>query len=201
MATRLSTTKGRTRLPATERRAAIAAAAREVFCETGLRGARMRTIAERAGITEPLLYRHFSSREELFQVAVEEHFIGLLDDAAARAKALAADPDLDRGRRLTALNALYLQVMSDVAPLAAAALYEDTERGKALYQSAVRPRLRETATALYEATTGHGLPPGSENVVAVSLFGVHFGVALDAMLRGRQVQPDEMTRRITKLFA
>lgn len=175
-------------------------AAREVFCAAGLRGARMRAIAERAGVTEPLLYRHFASREELYQVAVEEHFTRLLDDTVAAARRVQSAPSGPRKSRIMALTRIYLDAMVAIAPLAAVALYEDRPRGSRLYQAVVRPRLREAAAALYQVSTGGELPVGAENLVAVSLFGVPFGVALDGMLRGRPVDLEDMAGRIARLF-
>jgi AcrR family transcriptional regulator len=183
-----------------ERRESIVVAARTVFTQTGQRGARMRTIAATAGVTEPTLYRHFGSRDELFQVAVEQHLTHLLDTAAARAEELAGEEHGDKTALIHTLSSVYLQVMSDIAPLAAVALYEDGTRGRAFYQSVVRPRLRTIASALYRATTGGPLPAGMENVVAVALFGVPFGVALDGMLRGRPVDLEAMSERIARLF-
>jgi AcrR family transcriptional regulator len=160
----------------------------------------MRTIAAAAGVTEPTLYRHFASRDELFQVAVEQHLTGLLDAAAARAEEHAAEEHRDTAELIHTLSSVYLQVMSDIAPLAAVALYEDGTRGRAFYQSVVRPRLRTIAAALYRATTGGPLPADMENVVAVALFGVPFGVALDGMLRGRAVDLEAMSERIARLY-
>jgi AcrR family transcriptional regulator len=188
------------RISATERRESIVVAARAVFTRSGQRGARMRTIAETAGVTEPTLYRHFGSRDELFQVAVEHHLTDLLDTAAARAEELAGQDHGDKTELIQTLSSVYLQVMSDIAPLAAVALYEDGTRGRAFYQTVVRPRLRTIASALYRATTGSALPAGMENVVAVALFGVPFGVALDGMLRGRPVDLEAMSGRIARLF-
>jgi AcrR family transcriptional regulator len=190
----------RRRISAVERREAIVVAARAVFIQFGQRGARMRTIAAKAGVTEPTLYRHFASRDELFRVAVESHLTDLLDAAAVEAEELAGVDHGDRAGLIHALSTLYLQVMNDIAPLAAVALYEDGTRGRVLYQSVVRPRLRTIAAALYRSTTGGPLPAGMENVVAVALFGVPFGVALDSMLRGRPVELETMSERIAKLF-
>lgn len=192
--------KNRRRISPEERRESIVVAARAVFTQTGQRGARMRAIAATAGVTEPTLYRHFGSRDELFRVAVEQHLTDLLDTAAARAEELAGEEHHDRTALIHTLSTVYLQVMSDIAPLAAVALYEDGTRGRVFYQSVVRPRLRTIAAALYRATTGGPLPAGMENVVAVALFGVPFGVALDSMLRGRPVDLEVMSERIAKLF-
>src|SRR5581483_9687224 len=51
----------RKRLSAEARRRLIIDAARDVFLENGEAGARLRDIADRAGITEAYLYRYFSS--------------------------------------------------------------------------------------------------------------------------------------------
>ncbi|MGH9036195.1 MAG: helix-turn-helix domain-containing protein [Acidimicrobiia bacterium] len=47
-------------------------AAREVFALRGFRGARTREIADRAGVSEALLYRHFGSKARLFEEAILE---------------------------------------------------------------------------------------------------------------------------------
>lgn len=55
-------------------RADLLHAARQVFGERGYAGARTREIAERANATEQMMYRHFRTKEELFQQSVFEPF-------------------------------------------------------------------------------------------------------------------------------
>ena len=47
------------RLPASERRAALVDAALRTFAEGSYGGATTAEIARKAGVTEPILYRHF----------------------------------------------------------------------------------------------------------------------------------------------
>ena len=54
------------RLPAAERRHALVAAALDVFSEGSYAGATTAQIAKRAGVTEPVLYRHFPSKRHLY---------------------------------------------------------------------------------------------------------------------------------------
>ena len=54
------------RLSAPERREAIVSAALRVFSEGSYAGATTAEIAREAGISEPLLYRHFGSKKELY---------------------------------------------------------------------------------------------------------------------------------------
>jgi len=47
-------------------------AAREVFATRGFRGARTKEIADKAGVSEALLYRHFGSKAGMFEEAILE---------------------------------------------------------------------------------------------------------------------------------
>jgi AcrR family transcriptional regulator len=61
-----------TRLPAAERRQAIVDAALLVFSEGSYRGTTTAEIAREAGVSEPILYRHFASKRDLYFAAIEE---------------------------------------------------------------------------------------------------------------------------------
>ncbi len=59
------------RLPAAERRQALVEAAVRVFSARGYAGATTAEIAREAGVSEPILYRHFRSKRELYLACVE----------------------------------------------------------------------------------------------------------------------------------
>jgi AcrR family transcriptional regulator len=59
------------RLPAGERREAIVRAALRVFTSTSYAGATTAEIAREAGVTEPVLYRHFASKRDLWLSCLE----------------------------------------------------------------------------------------------------------------------------------
>ena len=61
-----------TRLSAAERRSAIIEAALRVFSDGSYAGATTAEIAREAGVSEPLLYRHFSSKRELYFACLDE---------------------------------------------------------------------------------------------------------------------------------
>src|SRR5690606_202556 len=50
----------------------IVEAAKQVFLEKGMAGARMQDIADRAGINKALLHYYFRSKEKLFEIIFEE---------------------------------------------------------------------------------------------------------------------------------
>jgi AcrR family transcriptional regulator len=60
------------RLPAIERRQAVLEEACNVFSRASYRGATTAEIARAAGISEPILYRHFGSKRDLYLACLDE---------------------------------------------------------------------------------------------------------------------------------
>jgi len=82
-------TTARTRLTAGERRQAVLDTACGVFSRSSYRGATTAEIAREAGITEPILYRHFGSKRDLYLACLDEAWQSFRETAA---RALAEDP-------------------------------------------------------------------------------------------------------------
>ncbi|MFC0581376.1 TetR/AcrR family transcriptional regulator [Micrococcoides hystricis] len=57
---------GTPRLPRAERRESLLKAATESFVERGYDGTSMDSIAERGGVSKPVLYQHFDSKHDLY---------------------------------------------------------------------------------------------------------------------------------------
>jgi AcrR family transcriptional regulator len=68
-----------TRLPRQARRRQLLGAAQEVFVSQGYHAAAMDEIAERAGISKPVLYQHFPSKLELYLALLDESVEALID--------------------------------------------------------------------------------------------------------------------------
>ncbi|MEV3919994.1 TetR/AcrR family transcriptional regulator [Actinomadura coerulea] len=62
-----------TRLPRLARRKQLLGAAQEVFVAQGYHAAAMDEIAERAGVSKPVLYQHFPGKLELYLALLDEH--------------------------------------------------------------------------------------------------------------------------------
>jgi len=80
-----------TRLPAAERRRRLIETALRVFTEGSYRGTTTAEIARAAGVSEPILYRHFASKRDLYLAALD-HVWG--NARAAWETALAESPDV-----------------------------------------------------------------------------------------------------------
>ncbi|QCR54425.1 TetR/AcrR family transcriptional regulator [Brachybacterium sp. SGAir0954] len=69
------------RMPRRERRAQLLAIATEVFRARGYQGTSMDDIAAAAGVTKPVLYQHFTSKETLYKEVIDVLGASLLEVA------------------------------------------------------------------------------------------------------------------------
>lgn len=60
------------RLSAEERRASIITVAKRLFAHTGFHGVSIDDIVSEVGVSPAILYRHFESKEELYQAVLQE---------------------------------------------------------------------------------------------------------------------------------
>jgi AcrR family transcriptional regulator len=84
-------TAGRpTRLPRSARRKQLLAAAQQIFVAHGYHAAAMDEIAERAGVSKPVLYQHFPGKLELYLALLDTHCDAII---AKVRTAMLATPD------------------------------------------------------------------------------------------------------------
>jgi AcrR family transcriptional regulator len=98
----------RPRLPRPARRTQLLGAAREVFVANGYHCAAMDDIAERAGVSKPVLYQHFPGKLDLYLALLDQHGDELV--AAVRA-ALASTTD--NKQRVAATIAAYFAFVDE----------------------------------------------------------------------------------------
>ncbi|MBD8043103.1 TetR family transcriptional regulator [Arthrobacter sp. Sa2BUA2] len=85
---RITAARSRPRMTGTQRRAQLIGVARSLFALRGLEGATIEDIAAGAGVSKPVVYEHFGSKEALYTEVVNSEFDRLL---AAVTEALGAD--------------------------------------------------------------------------------------------------------------
>jgi AcrR family transcriptional regulator len=187
----------RKRLTAEARRDSILAAGRAVFLEQGLNGARTRTIAEQAGITEAVLYRHFESKEEIFEAAVLQPLRAQLDDLLERSRALLAGGD-ERPRLTMRLESLWLEQLQEIVPLLGPALFDDEVLGRQCYRDIVLPFLQRFQTAAVAAGL---LPAGQASVLVRAMFGTNLLLVLDRLQLGQGVDIPSLAGQLSDLYS
>ncbi|MER7213392.1 TetR/AcrR family transcriptional regulator [Streptosporangium sp. NPDC000239] len=92
-----------TRLPRLARRRQLLNAAQEVFVENGYHAAAMDEIAERAGVSKPVLYQHFPGKQELYLALLDLH----VDDMIARCRDALASTTDNKQRVQAAIGAFF----------------------------------------------------------------------------------------------
>jgi AcrR family transcriptional regulator len=92
------------RLPAAERRQAVLVTACRVFSRSSYRGATTAEIAAEAGVSEPILYRHFGSKRDLY--------LACLDEAWHRLRACGSGET--GGLRIRAISQAYMDATGPV---------------------------------------------------------------------------------------
>jgi AcrR family transcriptional regulator len=88
------------RLPRAERRVQLLDVSRGVFAERGFEAATLEEIAERAGVSRPIVYGHFGDKQRLFEAVVSAE-IARVEAAVGDALATPGEPRelLERGLR------------------------------------------------------------------------------------------------------
>ncbi|GLW07542.1 TetR family transcriptional regulator [Microtetraspora sp. NBRC 13810] len=92
-----------TRLPRMARRRQLLDAAQEVFVENGYHAAAMDEIAERAGVSKPVLYQHFPNKLGLYLALLDLH----VDDMVTRCREALASTTDNKQRVQAAIGAFF----------------------------------------------------------------------------------------------
>lgn len=169
------------RLSAEDRRESIVRAAAFVFAERGFAGANTLDIAKRAGISEALIYRHFESKEALYE-AVLEWLLHIQDERIG--KLFTRVPDT---RAYAVLLRSYLEnclAMRDGQPEAIsqrvvmASLASDGKYAGTIYRRALRKRRADVAVILKRAFAAGEISGEILDASNAFLFIEHIGTML-----------------------
>lgn len=179
-----------------EIRTALIDAAAEVFASEGYSGARVQTIAERAGLTTGAIYNRFSGKSELLLEALDRHTRALLDDLA-EAELGATD----------ILQTVGVALLDDESP-ASALLLESfmAARREDDIAERLRPRLadeRARLAKLVDAEKGEGVLSAELDTAAVVTFcqSVGLGMRMLSVIEADMPDPQAWQQVISTLLA
>src|SRR5919202_5903609 len=96
-------TRRTARLPRGARRLQLLRAAQDVFVAQGFHAAAMDDIADRAGVSKPVLYQHFPGKRELYLALLEQH----VDELTERVREAMSGTDDNRERVDGAVGAYF----------------------------------------------------------------------------------------------
>lgn len=155
------------RLPRRERRVQLLSSALEVFVAQGYHAAAMDDIADRAGVSKPVLYQHFPGKLELYLALLDSSCDEIIDNCRA---ALESTQD-NKQRVAAAIDAFYEYVDHDTG--AFRLVFESDLTNEPAVRDHVDRVTRECsemiAAVIREDT---GLPDAACRLLAVSLVGM-----------------------------
>jgi AcrR family transcriptional regulator len=170
----MAETTARRRLPRAERRRRIEDAASELIAANGYGATRLKDIAEAAGVTKQLLYRHFPSKKALHMALLVRHRDDLLAGLTAGMRGDA--PPEERLRR--AIDGWFAYV--EAHPYASAMLFRDTTGDPELqtFYAELQASARAANAALLRAEPDLDLPESEIELFAEFIRAGTVGLAM-----------------------
>lgn len=174
----------RRRLTAEARKSSILKAARRAFIETGdMSGTTIRVIADRAGISEGVIYRHFESKDQLFFEAVVEPLTEAVDKLVAATEVVDRDEPLTPERQIETMNGLYRQLIStleEILPLLGLVLFGDPKIARRFYRENFAVAMDRLGDAWGEVEVRYGIETDSHDISARGVMGMALLLALES---------------------
>ena len=182
------------RMPRSARRAQLLEAAQAAFVESGSHAAAMDDIADRAGVSKPVLYQHFPGKLELYLALLDKHSEGL--EQLVR-EALASTHD--NKERVYATIAAYFEFVSRDG--AAFRLIFESDLTN---ESAVRNRLDTVGLVCADAIAeviaeDTSLPEADASLLGMALSGMAQVSARHWLAQGSSIPQDEAARLVGSL--
>lgn len=172
------------RLTAEARKKSILQAARRAFTETGdMNGTTVRAIAERGGISEGVIYRHFESKDQLFIEAVVEPLREAVDKLVAASQVVDRDEPLTPERQVETMNGLYRQLIStldEILPLLGLVLFGDPKVARKFYRENFAVAMDRLAGAWREVEARYGFETEFPEISARAVMGMALILALES---------------------
>lgn len=160
------------RLTGDARRTSIIQAARVVFTAQGYSGARVKAIADEANTHEAIIYKHFSSKQELFEAAIVDPIDYYIHNHEHISPTLATEVTADDRRRLLKAAAIrYLKELYPILPLLSAALSRSENENSDFYSRRISPLI-----AYWAQWNRSSFPPGTRGAQMDSEFLIKIAV-------------------------
>jgi AcrR family transcriptional regulator len=182
------------RLPRTARRAQLLEAAQDVFAANGYHAAAMDEIAERAGVSKPVLYQHFPGKLELYMALLEMH----VDELIERVNDAMASTTDNKLRVHNAVSAYFDFV--DGESQAYRLVFESDLRGEPAVQTAIDRGTDACVRAITATITADaGLDEDRASLLAVGLVGISQVAARSWLASNRSMAKEDAVGLISTL--
>ncbi|MEV0454375.1 TetR/AcrR family transcriptional regulator [Catellatospora methionotrophica] len=183
-----------TRLPRSARRKQLLAAAQDVFVAQGYHSAAMDDIAERAGVSKPVLYQHFPGKLELYLALLDTH----CDAFAERIRSAMAATQDNKERVRGAMQA-YFDFVSHESEAYRLVFESDLRNDPAVAERVDRMERLSVEAITETIMSDTGVSRARAEVLAAGLCGAAQVSARWWLAGGRVIAQDEAEQLITTL--
>ncbi|WP_354642216.1 TetR/AcrR family transcriptional regulator [Kitasatospora camelliae] len=182
------------RLPRSARREQLLGAAQEVFVAQGYHSAAMDDIADRAGVSKPVLYQHFPGKLELYLALLDKHCDALVD---ATRDALSATTD--NKQRVAATMEAYFHYVSSESGAFRLVFESDLTNEPAVRERVERASDLSATLVSKVIAEDTDLPEAEAKLLAAGVCGLAQITARYWLSQGRDIPRDEAVRLVASL--
>jgi AcrR family transcriptional regulator len=188
------------RVPRAVRSEQLLELADQLFAERGFHGASMDELARRAGVSKPVIYDHFGSKEQLFASCVRR-----TGEALAERVAKAVHKESDPRARLRAGSIAYFRFLQEQIR-AWVVLFDDEERARdaRFATEASRIRRRQSDLMIHLIAETSGTAPGHEGRTRLEAMTLAIAGAYESLslwwYRYPEVPPEELADWLLELI-
>lgn len=182
------------RLPRSARREQLLGAAQEVFVAQGYHSAAMDDIADRAGVSKPVLYQHFPGKLELYLALLDKHCDALVESTR---EALSATTD-NKQRVANTMEAYFNYVSSESG--AFRLVFESDLTNEPAVRERVERASEASATLVSKVIQEDtDLPEAESKLLAAGVCGLAQITARYWLSQGLEIPRDEAVRLVASL--
>ncbi|MER7753539.1 TetR/AcrR family transcriptional regulator [Kitasatospora sp. NPDC097643] len=182
------------RLPRSARREQLLGAAQEVFVAQGYHAAAMDDIADRAGVSKPVLYQHFPGKLELYLALLDKHCDALVESTR---EALSTTTD-NKQRVANTMEAYFNYVSSESG--AFRLVFESDLTNEPAVRERVERASEASATLVSKVIAEDtDLPEAESKLLAAGVCGLAQITARYWLSQGLEIPRDEAVRLVASL--
>ncbi|MQS13895.1 TetR/AcrR family transcriptional regulator [Streptomyces kaniharaensis] len=182
------------RLPRSARREQLLGAAQEVFVAQGYHAAAMDDIADRAGVSKPVLYQHFPGKLELYLALLDKHC-----DALVESTREALSTTTDNKQRVAATMDAYFNYVSGESGAFRLVFESDLTNEPAVRERVERASEASATLVSKVIQEDTDLPESESKLLAAGVCGLAQITARYWLSQGLEIPRDEAARLVASL--
>ncbi|MFE2414613.1 TetR/AcrR family transcriptional regulator [Kitasatospora sp. NPDC059408] len=182
------------RLPRSARREQLLGAAQEVFVAQGYHAAAMDDIADRAGVSKPVLYQHFPGKLELYLALLDKHC-----DALVESTREALSTTIDNKLRVAATMEAYFNYVSSESGAFRLVFESDLTNEPAVRERVERASEASATLVSQVIQEDTDLPEAESKLLAAGVCGLAQITARYWLSQGLEIPRDEAVRLVASL--